>query len=397
MVILSFILGACVLVVKNEGSLKVIGSSESLTAIIPSNIILPDLHDVHSHLNIETVNTLASSVKESMMKGYVMTGQILHQVLLSSKETCSNIMNFINTVIVEIRNRELFKDTSSSPLEASNDPNDDSQDYTPELNEWIESFDDQKDTFDENIEKTNIVEEGGISLELKENMVVSKKQVDPMTSMDIIENEPAQPEETILVPSFQDVREGSSIKLVPTLEPKMMDTGDKQLETKDVGEEKGNSEESLDNLVTSNEPVGTITPIDKSSNDHAEAKETIIVSSFQGIREDSSVKLAPTLQPKAVDTIEKQVEKKEIVEEDGHLEVSLDNLVTSKEPVGTMTPVDKSTNDHMGPKETITAPSFQDITEDSSITLAPTLEPKVMDGQVVDEPVIEKTTVHTLG
>ena len=397
MVILSFILGACVLVVKNEGSLKVIGSSESLTAIIPSNIILPDLHDVHNHLNIETVNTLASSVKESIMKGYVMTGQILHQILLSSKETCSNIMNFINTVIVEIRNRELFKDTSSSPLEASNDPNDDSQDYTPELNEWIESFDDQKDTFDENIEKTNIVEEGENSLEVKENLVLSKEPVDPMTSMDISENEPARPEETILVPSFQDVNEVSSIKLVPTLESKVMDTGDKQIEKKGVVEENGNSVESRDNLVTLNEPVGTITPMDKSSNDHAKPKETIIKPSFQDIREDSSIKLAPTLEPKVVKNIDKQVEKKDIVEKDGNSEEPLDNLVTSNEPARKITPMDKSSNDHMGPKETITAPSFQDITEDSSITLAPTLEPKVMDGQVVDEPVIEKTTVHTLG
>ena len=90
---------------------------------------------------------------------------------MSSKETCSNIMNFINTVIVEIRNRELFKDTPSSPLETSNDPNDDSQDYTPELNEWIESFEHQQNAFDIDVEKTNIVEEGGISLELKENSI----------------------------------------------------------------------------------------------------------------------------------------------------------------------------------------------------------------------------------
>jgi len=226
---------------------------------------------------------------------------------------------------------------------------------------------------------------------------LTKEPVDPMTSMDISENEPAQPEETILVPSFQDGREGSSIKLVPALDPKVMDTGDKQVEKKSVVEEYENSDESLDNLVTLNEPVGTITLMDKSSNDHEEPKETIIVPSFQGIREDSSIKLAPSLEPKMVDSINKKVDKKDVVEEDGNSEESLDNLVTSNEPVGTITSMDKSTNDHMGPKETITVPSFQDIREDSSIKLAPTLELKVMDGQVVDEPVIEKTTVHTLG
>merc|ERR1712223_2229720 len=131
---------------------------------------------------MENANTLASNIRDISFKGWSITLEILHQLSISSQQTCSNIMNFVETITKEIKTGEIFNDASYQ-LETSNDPNDDSQDYTPELNEWIESTE----------------------------------------SIEISAKDHIHPAETIVVTSFPDTQVDSSIKPDHTLELEMMD------------------------------------------------------------------------------------------------------------------------------------------------------------------------------
>ena len=171
---------------------------------------------------METANTIASNVRDISFKGWSITLEILHQLSISSKETCSNIMNFVETITKEIKIGEIFKDASYQ-LETSNDPNDDSQDYTPELNEWIESTENQKEAVEEESEEKDTVQDVGNSEELIDDSIRSKELTGSTESIEISAKDHIQPAETIVVTSFPDTQVDSSIKPDHTLEPEMMD------------------------------------------------------------------------------------------------------------------------------------------------------------------------------
>ena len=222
-VIMLCILGACLVVLRNDGYQKVLGSSESIKAVVASNIILPDFQDFHNHLSMETFNDMASTIQETSKKGLELTGEFIQQFSTSSKETCSNIINFINTLVSEIKTGELLKDASNSPLEASNNPNDDSKDYTPELNGWIESIETPKDDVDIKKE-TKDTYQGNIHLkESKKSLDTSNDPDFPTTSMNTDAKDHVEAKETIVAPTFQDVSEDSSIKVSTIIDSTSMD------------------------------------------------------------------------------------------------------------------------------------------------------------------------------
>ena len=222
MVILSFILGAAVIVVSNDGHLKIIGGSESFKTILPSTIVLPEFQDFQNHLSMESANTLAANIRDISSKGWSITLEILLQLSISSKESCSNIMNFVETITKEIKTGEIFKDTSYQ-LETSNDPNDDSQDYTPELNEWIESTKNKKEAVEEESEGKDTVQNVGSSEALIDDSIRSKELTGSTESIEISSKDHIQPSETIVVTSSIDTQDDSSIKLDHTSEAEMMD------------------------------------------------------------------------------------------------------------------------------------------------------------------------------
>ena len=98
LVILLCILGACLIVIRKDGYQTVLGSSESIKALVASTIVLPDFQDFHNHINMETVNAMAATIQKTSSKGWKITGENLHQFSISSKETCSNIIDFLNTL-----------------------------------------------------------------------------------------------------------------------------------------------------------------------------------------------------------------------------------------------------------------------------------------------------------
>jgi len=128
-------------------------------------------------------------------------------------------MNFVETIDKEIKTGEIFKDASYQ-LETSHDPNDDSQDYTPELNEWIESTENQKETVEEESKEKDSVQDLGNSEELIDDSIRAKELTGSTESIEISTKDHIQLAETIVVTSTQV---DSSIKPDHTLEAEMMD------------------------------------------------------------------------------------------------------------------------------------------------------------------------------
>merc|ERR1712043_112353 len=133
-------------------------------------------------------------------------------------------------IIVEIKSGDVFKDESKTqPLTPSTNPNDDSEDYTAELNNWIESKDIPKITPEMNenadpklvenefsnkqrggIEVTNLVEETQID---KKTIIAEKDNIETKLEPSIAVNQVFAPD------SIADTND-PSIKVTSTFAPK---------------------------------------------------------------------------------------------------------------------------------------------------------------------------------
>ena len=220
LVLLLTVLGLCVFIISNDEYKKIIVNSESVK-ILAANFVLPDFQDVQSKLNIDTVTTMFSSlpsVQDALGKAWEFTSYTTHQFSISTKETCSNILNFINTIIVEIKSGETFKDTSKTPLEASINPNDDSEDYTPELNDWIESQETPKANL-ATVDTENEAVEGNIAPTEQSDYVKEKEEPYPPTkSIDINIIEELNNQQDEIEPSFKEQGNEASINVATVSE-----------------------------------------------------------------------------------------------------------------------------------------------------------------------------------
>ena len=202
-VLLVTVLGLCALVINNEEYKQMISNSESVK-VLAKNFVLPDFQDIQNHLNIETAKSILASLKESSNNAWEYTCYSIHQFSLSAKESCSNILNFVNTIAVEIKSGEVFKDASQSRLEDSTNPNDDSEDYTEELNEWIESHEAQEsytETQEEGNRKVVDSEPSEIQLDKIDLSNVADLKTTPI---DTITVDAVDKDEPNIEPSFQD-------------------------------------------------------------------------------------------------------------------------------------------------------------------------------------------------
>ena len=143
---------------------------------LASILVLPDVRNVCDLLSLERLKSGFMYVQESISRhlssitiqstlehmqsvndrGMEHVCFTLNQFHISARETSSNIVNFIYTIIDEMKSgMKSFDAISQLPTEGLTNPNDDSEDYTPELNEWIESGEITKET-NENYEEADV-------------------------------------------------------------------------------------------------------------------------------------------------------------------------------------------------------------------------------------------------
>jgi hypothetical protein len=207
-------LGVCAFVNNNEEYKRIIINSESVK-VLAANFVLPDFQDIQNHLNIETAESMLASLKDSSSKAWEYTCSSMHQFSLSAKESCSNILNFINTIVVEIKSGEVLKDASQSTLEDSTNPNDDSEDYTEELKEWIESHESQERIIETQEEDNRKLVDSEPSTFQHDEIDVSKAADFTTPHIDTIPFDELDKEEPHIEPSFpDDTKDHESIKVV---------------------------------------------------------------------------------------------------------------------------------------------------------------------------------------
>ena len=111
---------------------------------------------ISRHLSSVTIQSTIEYIQSVNDRGIEHVCFIINQFHISAKETSSNIVNFIYTIIDEMKSgMKSFDAISQLPTEGLTNPNDDSEDYTPELNEWIESGEITKETI-ENYDQVDV-------------------------------------------------------------------------------------------------------------------------------------------------------------------------------------------------------------------------------------------------
>ena len=111
---------------------------------------------ISRHLSSITIESTLEHIQSVNDRGMEHVCFTLNQFHISARETSSNIVNFIYTIIDEMKSgMKSFDAISQLPTEGLTNPNDDSEDYTRELNEWIESGEITKET-DENYEQADV-------------------------------------------------------------------------------------------------------------------------------------------------------------------------------------------------------------------------------------------------
>ena len=111
---------------------------------------------ISRHLSSITIESTLEHIQSVNDRGMEHVCFTLNQFHISARETSSNIVNFIYTIIDEMKSgMKSFDAISQLPTEGVTNPNDDSEDYTPELNEWIESGEKTKETI-ENYEQADV-------------------------------------------------------------------------------------------------------------------------------------------------------------------------------------------------------------------------------------------------
>ena len=111
---------------------------------------------ISRHLSSITIESTLEHIQSVNDRGMEHVCFSLNQFHISARETSSNIVNFIHTIIDEMKSgMKSFDAISQLPTEGLTNPNDDSEDYTRELNEWIESGEITKET-GENYEQADV-------------------------------------------------------------------------------------------------------------------------------------------------------------------------------------------------------------------------------------------------
>ena len=111
---------------------------------------------ISRHLSSITIESTLEHIQSVNDRGMEHVCFTLNQFHISARETSSNIVNFIYTIIDEMKSgMKSFDAISQLPTEGLANPNDDSEDYTRELNEWIESGEITKET-GENYEQADV-------------------------------------------------------------------------------------------------------------------------------------------------------------------------------------------------------------------------------------------------
>ena len=192
--------------------------------VLAANLVFPDFQDIQNHLSVETLKTIGILFQDFSKKGWEFALYNINQFSNSAEETCTNLLNFFHTIIAEIKSAELFKEPIKAPLAASDDPNDDSQDYTPELNEWIESQDTKNENKATNKDSnTKVLGDRALNQEndhldtTKNNVQVHQESIEVNK---VVNNDQTK---TKVEPSFIDGSEHASIKVTATLNPTEMD------------------------------------------------------------------------------------------------------------------------------------------------------------------------------
>ena len=111
---------------------------------------------ISGHLSSITIQSTLEHIQSINDRAMEHVCFAINQFHISARETSSNIVNFIYTIIDEMKSgMKSFDAISQLPTEGVTNPNDDSEDYTPELNEWIESGEKTKETI-ENYEQADV-------------------------------------------------------------------------------------------------------------------------------------------------------------------------------------------------------------------------------------------------
>ena len=111
---------------------------------------------ISGHLSSITIQSTLEHIQSINDRAMEHVCFAINQFNISARETSSNIVNFIYTIIDEMKSgMKSFDAISQLPTEGVTNPNDDSEDYTPELNEWIESGEKTKETI-ENYEQADV-------------------------------------------------------------------------------------------------------------------------------------------------------------------------------------------------------------------------------------------------
>ena len=169
------IIGISAFVASPEKYQSMVITSEEIQGLA-SILVLPDMQNVcdllsperltsgfmyvqdsiSSHLSSITIQSTLEHIQSVNDRGMEHVCFIMNQFHISAKETSSNIVNFIYTIIDEMKSgMKSFDAISQLPTEGLTNPNDDSEDYTPELNEWIESGEITTETI-ENYEQADV-------------------------------------------------------------------------------------------------------------------------------------------------------------------------------------------------------------------------------------------------
>ena len=217
------IVGLSVFVITHDDYKEIFSNSETIKTL-SSNFALPDFQDVQSHLNFQAISGIWITLHDALNKGWEYICHTMNQFSVSAKETCTNIMKFINTIVAEWKSADVFKRPMSPFHEGVNSPNDDSEDYTPELNEWIRSQETQNEELVKNKDEDVQLGDLGASQKqadyLADHDTLNQGNKDSINSDILVDGDQM---ETEVEPSFVADYSGPTIKVSATSGPTAQD------------------------------------------------------------------------------------------------------------------------------------------------------------------------------